>query len=257
MANNKVELLDTMGDDLKVVNMARVSFAKESSWVYKETGRKLDAAGSMDYDTVRTLGHNDISLIKFLARGVSDKEYKKRLSGPMNKELYSEIANTSRHEMPFAHCAATFRIEAPIFVARQLAKHQVGMVWSEVSRRYVDTTPTWDMLSFRGRAPNKKQGSGNEIHSNALDLAYESYMSWSLSIYEAMLKVGVCPEQARAALPQGVNTQWVWTGSLLAWSRVHRLRTSKEAQQETRDIVQEIGTFMGEKFPVSWQALTE
>ena len=45
------------------------------------------------------------------------------------------------HWSPFAHASMQFRIKAPIFVARQLVKHQVGLVWNEVSRRYVDFPP--------------------------------------------------------------------------------------------------------------------
>ena len=39
------------------------------------------------------------------------------------------------HWTPFGHATISFHIEAPIFVARQLVKHQVGLVWNEVSRR--------------------------------------------------------------------------------------------------------------------------
>ena len=46
-----------------------------------------------------------------------------------------------KHWSPFSHCFVQFRIKAPIFIARQLAKHQVGLSWNEVSRRYVDTEP--------------------------------------------------------------------------------------------------------------------
>ena len=45
------------------------------------------------------------------------------------------------HWSPFAHASLQFRIKAPVFVARQLVKHQVGLSWNEVSRRYVDFPP--------------------------------------------------------------------------------------------------------------------
>ena len=45
------------------------------------------------------------------------------------------------HWSPFAHASLQFRIKAPVFVARQLVKHQVGLIWNEVSRRYVDDKP--------------------------------------------------------------------------------------------------------------------
>ncbi len=42
------------------------------------------------------------------------------------------------HWSPFGHCSLQFHIKAPVFVARQLVKHQIGLTWNEISRRYVD-----------------------------------------------------------------------------------------------------------------------
>ena len=58
-------------------------------------------------------------------------------------EKLIEYLAEHNHWSPFAHASLQFRIEAPIFVARQLVKHQVGLVWNEVSRRYVDDEPTF------------------------------------------------------------------------------------------------------------------
>ena len=62
------------------------------------------------------------------------------------------------HWSPFGHATLQFRIKAPVFVARQLVKHQVGLVWNEVSRRYVDYEPDyWMPDHWRARAEDKKQ----------------------------------------------------------------------------------------------------
>src|SRR5690606_26868498 len=64
-----------------------------------------------------------------------------------------------KHYSPFNHCFATVRVKAPIFVARQLVKHEY-MPWNEVSRRYVDEDPEFYLpKEWRGRAEDKKQGS--------------------------------------------------------------------------------------------------
>ena len=64
------------------------------------------------------------------------------------------------HWSPFAHCSMQFHIRAPVFVARQMVKHQVGLSWNEVSRRYVDIEPEfYDPVTWRQRSPDKKQGS--------------------------------------------------------------------------------------------------
>ena len=65
-----------------------------------------------------------------------------------------------KHWTPFGHVTVQFRIKAPVFVARQLVKHQVGLVWNEVSRRYVDSEPEFYLPKiWRERSENVKQGS--------------------------------------------------------------------------------------------------
>ena len=98
----KVELVDKMGSDLSVVNAARVSYNKESEWMEIPFGGK----------TPGLLEERDEKLIRYLAK--------------------------HNHWSPFGHTSLQIRVKAPIFVARQLVKHQVGLVWNEVSRRYVD-----------------------------------------------------------------------------------------------------------------------
>ena len=70
-----------------------------------------------------------------------------------------------------------------------------------------------------------------------------------------MLDVGVAPEQARMVLPQNTYTEWYWTGSLYAFSRVCNLRCQPDAQKETRDICWNIDQLANVLFPVSWEAL--
>jgi len=113
------------------------------------------------------------------------------------------------HWSPFAHTSLSFRIKAPIFVARQLAKHQVGLAWNEVSRRYVNTNiEMWTPEGFRKAAPNVKQGSSDEMVQNErLRQDYSYATSLAIRTYENLLQQGVCPEQARAVLPQGLLTE--------------------------------------------------
>jgi thymidylate synthase (FAD) len=147
------------------------------------------------------------------------------------------------HWTPFGHVQAQFRIKAPVFVARQLVKHQVGMVWNEVSRRYVDTAPEFHAPEgWRKRAADKKQGSLNETIEND-SLVYNSYwdlMTRSEELYDFMLEKGVAPEQARMILPQSMMTEWIWTGSLVAFARVVKLRSSDDAQYECQQIANRI-----------------
>ena len=206
----QVALIDQMGDDLSVVNAARVSFDK----VHIE------------------MEPSDEKLIKYLA--------------------------DHNHWSPFAHTSLQFHIRAPIFVARQLAKHQVGLVWNEVSRRYVSDTPdTWKPEIWRKAADDKKQGSMEEpVQSESLiSKMYAEVMIHCLNTYEIMIDSGVCPEQARAVLPQSTYTEWYWTGSLYAFSRVCKLRLAKDAQAETRQVADQISERCKINFPISWRHL--
>jgi thymidylate synthase (FAD) len=177
-----------------------------------------------------------------------------------NEKLIQYLARHN-HWTPFGHAQATFHIEAPIFVARQLVKHQVGLVWNEVSRRYVDDSPRFfSPSSWRPRSEDKKQGS--DKHDIIADMRqawkiYESAIHNISKTYGVLLEMGVAPEQARMVLPQSMMTEWYWTGSLAAWSRVCRLRISDDAQAETERIAQDISREMRQLFPVSWAALEE
>jgi len=165
------------------------------------------------------------------------------------------------HWTPFAHPQIQFRIYAPIFVARQLGKHQVGLVWNEVSRRYVDYEPEfYAPVEWRKKPdPNKqKQGSGDDYVSlpNVDRDALRALQNNALELYERIIKKGVAPEQARMILPQSMYTEWYWTGSLYAFSRVYNLRIAEDAQHETKSIVEMIGKEIEKHFPQSWKCLT-
>lgn len=163
-----------------------------------------------------------------------------------------------KHEMPFAHPHVTLHIKAPIFVARQLGKHQVGFVWSEVSRRYVDSDPEfYTPKVWRKRAPNKKQGSlKEEVDNNpGVNTGAGELTDTVLAQYKWMLEQEVAPELARMVLPQSMYTEWYWTGSLLGWARVVSLRSSGDAQEEVQEIAKGISEVLKGLYPKSWKAL--
>ena len=160
------------------------------------------------------------------------------------------------HWSPFAHASMQFRIKAPVFVARQLVKHQVGLVWNEVSRRYVDYEPEFYAPEvWRGRPKNSKQGSDGEVNTDGE--YYNRYINGCKVYYSLLLNEGVAPEQARMVLPQSMMTEWYWSGTLYAFSRVCNLRCAKDTQEETRNLCELIATSCEEKFPISWKYLID
>ncbi len=163
------------------------------------------------------------------------------------------------HWSPFAHAFVSLRIKAPIFVARQLVKHQVGLAWNEVSRRYVDDEPEfWFPVIWRGKPENAKQGSSGEIENQAewTELAHY-HCGEALADYQAAIKFGMAPEQARIMLPQNTMTEWIWSGSLMAFARVCKLRLDAHAQQETREVAEHMQALIEPLFPASFKALLE
>lgn len=136
----------------------------------------------------------------------------------------------------------TLREEVPIYVARQRFKHMVGFTYNEVSRRYVNTEPTYYIPTvLRGRADNKKQGSTDdpcnnhdaamEIYTNTISECNNEYLA-----YTSDKSFDVCPEQARGILPQAMITSYYVTGNKAAWKRFITQRLDPHAQKEIRDL---------------------
>jgi len=183
--------------------------------------------------------------------------------GSRDKKLIRYLANHN-HWTPFAHVQVQFRIKAPVFVARQLVKHQSGLVWNEISRRYVDFLPTFHQPeAWRKRADNKKQGSSDESFTGPdgerFDMRYKDLMDKAEAVYDNMIASGVAPEQARMVLPQSMMTEWYWTGSLAAFARVVQQRISSDAQYECQIIAQKIDQALAiaDEVSYSWACLTE
>ena len=167
------------------------------------------------------------------------------------------------HWTPFGHCTLQFRIKAPSFVARQLVKHQVGLTWNEVSRRYVQSQPElYCPEIWRSNPEDKKQGSSETetvewllVNEEKISSTVKKLYSRAIKLYNEMIAADVCAEQARMVLPQSLMTEWYWTGSLYAFARVCNLRCAKDTQKETRLIAEQISELTKDKFPVSWKYL--
>lgn len=162
-----------------------------------------------------------------------------------------------KHYSPFNHTFLTVRVKAPIYVARQLVKHEY-MPWNEVSRRYVKADTTFAPMTFRMAADNVKQGSGAELDEATQSLAQEAFwesVDKALETYEYLLEIGVCPEQARCVLPINLNTEWYWSGTLKAFHKMLSLRLDPHTQKESYDIAAAIRGIALPLFPVSLDSL--
>jgi thymidylate synthase (FAD) len=173
-----------------------------------------------------------------------------------NSKLIKFLADHD-HWSPFAHCFMTVRVDAPIFVARQLVKHTVGFSWNEISARYVPVEPTFYHPDSWRKDSENKQGRGKDLEDigqyEALGYIYDQCRD----IYDFLIESGVSREQARMVLPLGTYTSWFWSGSLAAWARMCSLRMKEDTQYETSIIANGVNDIMKEKFPLSWRMLME
>jgi len=219
----KATYVDHMGSDLTTVNAARVSFGKESQWIFDEHQEPY-------------LCERDTKLIKYLAK--------------------------HKHLSPFGHAFASFHVKAPIFVARQLVKHKF-LRWNEISRRYVDDEPEFYVPDvWRGRSEDKKQGSEGVVDLNKRSGVFGSLaedivvvQDDCLFAYRRLISAGVAPEMARMVLPTSQMTEWYWSGSLDAFSNMCKLRCASDTQYESRVVADQISEVMSGLYPVSWAAL--
>jgi thymidylate synthase (FAD) len=206
----KVELIESAGGDVSVVNSARISFAKE----------------------VKDMDTKDVKLIRYLAK--------------------------HRHDTPFRHNFIQLRCKVPLFLARQLMKHQAGLTWNEESRRYIDDAPEFYYPDAWRKRPDKsiKQGSGGVIEGSEEWLDdYCMAVDSILVLYKEMVQDGVAPEMARMVLPQSMMVNFIWSGNLLAFHHVYKLRSGEGAQQEAVDFAKLLKEAVKPAFPISWEAL--
>jgi len=241
------------GNDLTVANAARVSFGKRSSMVEDEHG-------------VWHLKEADKRLIQFLARGYTQDDYDRFVCDVMDldhrdreaaEQTLWDFRDTSEHKSPFNHCFASFVVEAPMYVARQLVKHEY-MPWNEMSGRYIELNDAFTPSAFRSKVRDKKQGSGANIEGydeHLLKAVFSTHNSESYRAYKEAIQYGLCEEQARGLLPLNTMTQWWWSGTLGAFAKMCRLRLAPDAQYESRLVAQQISNKMQELYPVSWKSL--
>jgi thymidylate synthase (FAD) len=223
----KIDYLMHCGSDDTIANTARVSMEEEGNW--------------NELPENYTPAQRD-RLIKYLA--------------------------THKHTSPFRHNNISVRCSVPIFIARQLGKHQVGLSWNEVSRRYVDTDITfYTPEEWRSRPDGSiKQGSGvaavehcdngffGEV-GEPISFVYQELLDHAEIVYKDMLKAGVAPEMARMVLPQSMMTEFVWSGSLMAFAHVYKLRIDGHAQVEAQEFARQLDTIIRPLFPIAWEAL--
>lgn len=250
-----VELLDSMGDDLAIVNAARTSF--DSAATYHAPNCNLTMTGGVDctchikcacdnecpndcgcyYQSQSMLSLKDRGLINFLAR--------------------------ERHTSPFEQVYLKFAVKAPIFVFREWHRHRTFSL-NEMSGRYVEL-PREFYVPHRDDIREQKGKPGayyyERIDSNEDAACVDNSIRWAAKVafdeYEEMLENGVAKEVARLVLPVNTYSKMVWSGNLRNLMHFLSLRNHEHAQLEIRRYAEVIEKIAFEVAPVAMKAFND
>jgi thymidylate synthase (FAD) len=216
-------LVDSLGGDLSVVNSARVSFG-----VHKEV-----------------LEEKDKKLIKYLIK--------------------------HRHTSTLEHCVITFRFKVPIFIRSQHHRHRTWS-YNEISRRYTDVNlEFYEPKEFRTQHKSNRQASNESELTDPLITYGSDSWGWSdyasklvekhhrscVEFYNALLRSGVCREQARGVLPQNMYTEYYGTVNLNNLLKFVDLRTHDGAQWEIQKVAEVCLKIAEEVYPITVRAYRE
>ena len=216
-----VEYISHMGSDLSVVNAARVSFGAQK----------------------QELDEKDTKLINYLM--------------------------SHNHTSPFEHCAITMRFVVPLFIRSQHHRHRTW-AYNEISRRYTSVDMKfYEPETFRGQHQSNRQASTDSlvdpiVNCTGKDHSFEmngptsnmvkNHHAISLSLYESMIKSGICREQARGILPQNLYTEYYGTVNLHNLLKFVSLRSHGGAQWEIQRVAEACLSIASKHFPNSVQA---
>jgi thymidylate synthase (FAD) len=218
-----VRLVDVMGDDLSVVNAARVSYDKESEYTLR-SGQ---------------LQKRDRRLLEFLWREGHTSPFR---HAAISLEVYAPLMVARQW---YKHAVASTHLD-----------DMSG--WNESSRRYVTENEEFHIPDvWRKKAENSKQGSGEDMQwfdSAFWSRRLEEFTTKGQELYEAALEDGMAPEQARLFLPaNGLYVRWRWTVSLHAVLHFLNLREEHTSQWEIQQYAQAVGKIVKEHFPVTYE----
>lgn len=212
----KVELVEHMGSDLTVVNSARVSFGKHKD----------------------ELDNKDEKLIDYLIR--------------------------HKHTSVLEHCLITFRFKVPLYVRSQHHRHRTWS-YNEISRRYTEENlQFYQPTQFRTQHKSNRQASNTEdlinpwveepdqwIQGRRVEDAVRDHHEESVNLYNKMMELGVCREQARGVLPQNLYTEYYGTVNLGNLLKFIDLRTHEGAQYEIQVVAKACLDIASELYPIT------
>jgi len=213
-----VELVNFMGDDLTIVNAARVSF-----------GRTKESLNAKDEKLIKylvknrhtsTLEHNVVTFKFTVPLFVRSQHHRHRTWS------YNEISRRYTEENLQFYEPSTFRTQ---HISNRQASDAEAEINPELERYFY-------MLA------------SNKIKAHHVTCA---------SLYESLLDAGICREQARGVLPQSLYTEYYGTANLNNILKFIDLRVDSHAQWEIQKVGEAVLEITSELFPVAVRAWKE
>ena len=216
-----IEVVDSLGSDLTVVNSARVSFGKRK--------KKFDKS--------------DERLVRYLAKYKHYSPFRHlqvqfHIKAPefVMRQWYKHVVGieTTSNSSTKDHA------------------------WNEISGRYVEYDEFYEPTEFRKQSEDNKQASDGLIDDQKnTSILWTTAQQHSISAYKEMLKRGMAKEQARSILPLTLYTEVYWTASFQAVMNFIELRNEKTSQIEIQEYAKVMLEQMKEVFPKTTELWSE
>jgi thymidylate synthase (FAD) len=216
-----VRLVDTLGNDLSVVNAARVSYDKESA----------------EFES------RDEKLIKFLIRENHTSPFR---HAALTFEVYAPLFVARQW---WKHAVSSTHVDDQNGWNESSRRYI-----TEDEQFYVPSASSW-----RSKPESSKQGSGEPIHYS-LGAYYTNKLNDLITegtrLYHEALKDNVAPEIARLFLPAyGMYVRWRWTVSLQGIMTFLDQRLGHDAQAEIQEYASAVRDLAHGAFPQTFKAL--
>jgi len=208
----KVELVESMGSDLTVVNSARVSFGKHKT-EFDDNDKKL-----VDYlirhRHTSVLEHNFVTFRFKVPLFVRSQHHRHRTWS------YNEISRRYTDFNIEFYQPAEFR-----------KQHKTN--------RQASTDETFDPDFY---------SVGLDM-SHRASMLVAGHFKDSLTLFNKMIDAGICKEQARMVLPQAMYTEYYGSANLSNILKFVDLRTHEGAQWEIQKVAQAVLDIVTELYP--------
>jgi len=225
---------------------------------------EVQFSSDMSVESLGHLGDDTTPLVAAWTSTYDSEEIQKRLQDDKRTRGFRKYLIREKHLVPFEHQVMTFRIDAPIFVTRQILKHRISSI-SEESGRYSELRPKF-WVPGKGRAVKQVGKTGDYEFVRDEETQFKAFLSTRRSSlraweeYRLLINSGVAKEVARTLLPVNIYSSMVITMNTRSLWNFFDLRTragSSKPQAEIEQVAQQMQALWKEAYPLTYKAWHE